>query len=102
MVALEGVDAIAFTGGIGENSQWVRREVCKGLSQFGITLCEQKNQSGAKERRIDAGADQTGTSNGSTTQSIADTRGNVEIWIVPTNEELIVARQTVEALRLKN
>ncbi len=101
MVALEGVDAIAFTGGIGENSQWVRREVCKGLTQFGISLCEQKNQSGAKERRIDSGADQTGTSNIGQSQSIADTRVNVEIWIVPTNEELIVARQTVEALRLK-
>lgn len=91
MVALEGVDAIAFTGGIGENSQWVRREVCKGLSQFGINLCEQKNQSGAKERRIDTGA----------TPSDSAMRGNVEIWIVPTNEELIVARQTVEALRSK-
>lgn len=82
LVALGGVDALAFTGGIGENSQTIRSAVCEGLNDLGIELCNVKNQSGAKERRIDP-----------------ETAGRVSIWIVPTNEELIVARQTVDAVR---
>ena len=87
LVALGGADAIVFTGGIGENSITVRRAVCDGLLDLGIALCETKNQAGDnqagdKERRIDDAA-----------------RGNSQLWIVPTNEELIVARQTVEAIR---
>jgi acetate kinase len=87
LVALGGADAIVFTGGIGENSITVRRAVCDGLLDLGIALCETKNQAGGnqvgeKERRIDDAA-----------------RGKAQLWIVPTNEELIVARQTVEAIR---
>lgn len=82
LVALGGADAIVFTGGIGENSITVRRAVCDGLHDLGIALCETKNQAGEKERRIDDAA-----------------RGKAQLWIVPTNEELIVARQTVEAIR---
>ena len=82
LVALGGADAIVFTGGIGENSITVRRAVCDGLQDLGIALCETKNQAGEKERRIDDAA-----------------RGKSQLWIVPTNEELIVARQTVEAIR---
>ncbi len=87
LVALGGADAIVFTGGIGENSITVRRAVCDGLLDLGIALCETKNQAGDnqagdKERRIDDAA-----------------RGKSQLWIVPTNEELIVARQTVEAIR---
>lgn len=87
LVALGGADAIVFTGGIGENSITVRRAVCDGLLDLGIALCETKNQAGdnqagEKERRIDDAA-----------------RGKSQLWIVPTNEELIVARQTVEAIR---
>jgi acetate kinase len=82
LVALGGADAIVFTGGIGENSITVRRAVCDGLHDLGIALCETKNQAGGKERRIDDVA-----------------RGKSQLWIVPTNEELIVARQTVEAIR---
>jgi acetate kinase len=82
IVALEGVDALAFTGGIGENSITVREAVCRGLHELGIDLCQDKNRQGAKERRIDDSE-----------------RGRVSLWIVPTNEELIVARQTVDAIR---
>lgn len=87
LVALGGADAIVFTGGIGENSITVRRAVCDGLQDLGIALCETKNQAGdnqagEKERRIDDAA-----------------RGKSQLWIVPTNEELIVARQTVEAIQ---
>jgi acetate kinase len=81
LVALGGADALAFTGGIGENSTTIRQAVCQGLGDLGIALCETKNHSGDKERRIDDA-----------------TKGKIQLWIVPTNEELIVARQTVAAI----
>jgi acetate kinase len=81
MMALGGVDAIVFTGGIGENGKRIRQQVCNGLDDLGIRLCPDKNQSGNTERRIDDGV------------------GKVQLWIVPTNEEIVVARQTVEAIR---
>lgn len=73
---------MVFTGGIGENSTTIRQAVCQGLSDLGIVLCSTKNASGDKERRIDDAS-----------------KGKVQLWIVPTNEELIVARQTVAAIR---
>ena len=84
MVALGGVDALAFTGGIGENSTTIRTAVCSALTDLGIAIDPVANQSGPKERRIDDAK-----------------QGKTSIWIVPTNEELIVARQTVEAVRNK-
>ena len=81
MMALGGVDAIVFTGGIGENGKRIRNHVCDSLSDLGIRLCPDKNQSGNTERRIDDGV------------------GKVQLWIVPTNEEIVVARQTMEAIR---
>jgi len=81
LMALGGLDAIVFTGGIGENGARIRKSVCEGLEDLGIQLSETDNSTGATERRIDAST------------------GKVQIWIVPTNEELVVARQTVVAIR---
>ncbi len=81
LMALGGVDAIVFTGGIGENGVGIREAVCHGLGDLGIGLSATSNASGLIERRID------------------DSQGKVQIWIVPTNEELIVARQTVAAIQ---
>lgn len=80
LVALGGCDALVFTGGIGENGQQIRAAVCDGLEELGFTLDATKNQTLSGETRIDA--------DGSRSQ----------IWIMPTNEELIVARQTIAAL----
>lgn len=81
LVALGGCDALVFTGGIGENGTAVRSAVCEGLSELGFHLDDAKNTaSTGKEARIDADS------------------SSMQIWIVPTNEELIVARQTVAAL----
>ena len=80
LMALGGADAIVFTGGIGENGVGIRQSVCQGLEDLGIRLSAIHNTSGPTERRID------------------DSQGKVQIWIVPTNEELIVARQTVAAI----
>jgi acetate kinase len=82
LVVLGGADAIVFTGGIGENSQRIRREVCTGLDWAGITLDEEKN--GAVERDAEV--------------CISSDDSRTQIWVVPTNEEIVVARQTMEAV----
>jgi acetate kinase len=76
LVALGGVDAITFSGGIGENSAEIRAAVLKGLSEFGIEL--------------DAGRNRTIAGEG----SIAKDGSRVGVFVVPANEELIVARET--------
>ncbi len=77
LVALGGLDAIVFTGGIGENGKRIRSAVCSGLSELGIDLDESKNQLGKGESRLDAAT------------------SKAQIWCIPTNEELVVARQTL-------
>ena len=80
LVVLGGCDVLAFTGGMGENGVSLREAICKNLDFAGLILDPQKNQVRAKEARI----------------SKLESTG--EIWIVPTNEELIVARQTEAVL----
>ena len=85
LVELGGCDVLVFTGGIGENGIRIRREVCRDLSELGIELDEARNQSAPPtsetgEARID----------GSGSRS--------QIWVVPTNEELIVAGQVQQLL----
>jgi len=76
LLELGGADVIAFTGGIGENSSRIRSGVCRDLDWFGITLDPKLNAEGACERRV--------STDGS----------RVQVWTVPTNEELVVARQS--------
>lgn len=83
MVELGGLDAIAFTGGIGENSFRIREQVCQGLDSLGI--------------QMDLAANASNTSEISE-RNIAERRGSVSLWIVPTNEELVVARQAFDLL----
>ncbi len=75
--AMGGLDAIAFTAGVGENNPYVRRLATEGLEFMGITLDENANQVRGEEARI----------------STADSP--VAVWVVPTNEELAIARETV-------
>ncbi|APW62984.1 acetate/propionate family kinase [Paludisphaera borealis] len=81
LLELGGADAIVFTGGIGENSQWIRSETCRELEWFGITLDPERNAKGPAERRVSADG------------------SRVEVWTVPTNEELVVARQSEALLK---
>lgn len=81
LVELGGADVIVFTGGIGEHSATIRTSVCRDLDWFGIRLDGPRN----------AAAD------GESCVSHADSR--VAVWALPTNEELIVARQTSEHLK---
>lgn len=80
MTVLGGADAIVFTGGIGENSQRVREGVCRNMEWAGVHLDDTRNQEADGKFRI------------STDES------PVEVWVVPTNEEIVVARQTVDAV----
>ena len=80
LVVLGGADVIAFTGGIGENGVGLRERFCHNLAWAGIVLDHEKNKIRCKETAIHAQSSKT------------------QIWIVPTNEELIVARQTMDAL----
>jgi len=79
LVELGGADLIAFTGGIGENSARVRSGVCAELSELGIELDPTANAAARSECCISSAA------------------SRAQVWVVPTNEELIVARQ-VQAL----
>ena len=82
---LGGADAIVFSGGIGENSSLIRSDVCRNMAWAGIELDEAKNTSVAR------GAEACLSAASSKTQ----------IWVVPTNEEIVVARQSVEAVMKK-
>jgi acetate kinase len=75
LLLLNGADAIVFTGGIGENSATIRAAVCANLDWFGIALDPVRNGEAKGE------------------MAIHDHNSRVQIWIMPTNEELIVARQ---------
>ncbi len=75
--ALDGVDAIAFTAGIGENAPTVRQKVCAHLGYLGITLDEAANAGRGEDCII----------------STQDSR--VKVCVIPTNEELAIARDTV-------
>ncbi len=78
LAVLNGADALVFTGGIGENSDIIRSKVCEGMTYAGIELDPEKNASTREEAVISKDTSQ------------------VQIWIVPTNEELVVARQTAK------
>jgi acetate kinase len=78
--AMGGVEAIAFTGGIGENSARLRSACCAGLGFLGVRLDAEKNESGKGDRLVSAG----------------DSR--VAVLALATNEELIVARRAYRCL----
>jgi acetate kinase len=83
LLELGGADAIVFTGGIGENSVRMRTGVCRDLHWFGIDLDPAANASGPPERKVSAAG------------------SRVEVWTVPTNEEIVVARQARDLLESK-
>ena len=85
LVALGGADALVFTGGIGQNGKAIRAAICKDLDFAGIKIDHDKNLAakGSEETRIFAAG------------------SKAQIWVLPTNEELIVARQTMEVLNKK-
>lgn len=80
VAAMNGIDAIAFTAGVGENDPKVREEVCKYLGYLGITLDPEKNKLRGQE------------------VTITTPESKVKVCVIPTNEELAIARETVALL----
>lgn len=75
--AMGGLDAVIFTGGIGEHSADCRRDVCSNMEFFGIQLDENKN-----------------AANNGAEELISTEGSKVQVWVIPTNEELAIARDT--------
>ena len=76
--ALKGIDVLTFTAGVGENDVNVRAAICEYLAFMGVKIDPELNSKRGKEMKI------------STPDSA------VEVWIVPTNEELMIAQDTAE------
>ena len=74
--ALNGIDVLTFTAGVGENDHVVRASVCEYLGFMGVKLDPEKNKVRGKEMLI----------------STPDSK--VQVWVVPTNEELMIAQDT--------
>ena len=79
--AMNGLDAVLFTGGIGENSWEIREQTCEDMSYFGIEIDKALNKSTRGKLC-----------------KISTPASKVEVWIVPTNEELLIARDTLEMI----
>ena len=80
---LDGPDAIVFTAGIGENSASIRKRILSGLENFGVKIDEEKNKIRGQE--ID----------------IAAPDSKIRVFVIPTNEELTIARDTKEIVKKK-
>jgi acetate kinase len=79
---LNGLDAIVFTAGIGENSSYMRRLICEDLDFLGIQLDIEKNNTRSKD-----------------IQAINNADSKAKILVIPTNEELEIAKQSVELIK---
>jgi acetate kinase len=82
LAAMDGTDAVIFSGGIGENSPRIRSIVCSGLGRLGLELDPAKNV------ELAAGGDGIISTNDS----------RIKIGVIPTNEELLIARDTVRLI----
>jgi acetate kinase len=79
--AMGGLDLLIFTGGIGENSEYIRSEVCREMEFFGIDFNHEKNK-GLKAKEM----------------IITKDKSKVKVIVVPTNEELVIASDTYEVI----
>ncbi|MFS8086850.1 MAG: acetate kinase, partial [Acidobacteriota bacterium] len=82
LAAMNGADAIVFTGGIGENSPEVRANICEELSWLGVQVDAERNNAHTSGREGQISADQS----------------RVGVYVIPTNEELLIARDTVRVV----
>ena len=79
---MNGVDAIAFTAGVGENAAWLRPMVCEYLGYLGVKLDEKANEAAVGEEMLISAED-----------------SKVKVCVIPTNEELAIARETLELVK---
>ena len=78
---LGNVDSIVFTAGIGENDEFVREAVCEGLEPFGIKVDKKENHTRKPGARV-----------------ISTPDSRIPVLVIPTNEELMIARDTKEVI----
>ncbi|MCM1367336.1 MAG: acetate kinase [Roseburia sp.] len=78
--AMGGLDCLVFTGGIGEHTACVRSAVCRDMEFLGVVLDGKKNENPPRDTEVD----------------ISDKKSKVKIFIIPTNEELYIARETLK------
>ena len=79
--ALGGLDCLVFTAGVGENSASMRARICEGLEYLGVKIDPEKNTVRGKEAIISADD------------------SKVTVWVIPTNEELMIAQDTAELVK---
>lgn len=82
--AMNGIDVIVFTAGVGENSAFLRETLCKQLTYLGLELDDELNNARSSEERI-----------------ISTPDSKVDVLVIPTNEELVIARDTYELIKGK-
>ena len=80
IAAMDGIDCLVFTAGIGENTWQVRKLICEGLDFFGIKIDDTKNQQ----------------KNDGNIHELTAEGAKVRVLVIPTNEELVIARETKE------
>lgn len=83
VAAMNGIDCLVFTAGIGENTSVIRKAICEDMEFFGIKIDESKNA----------------MKNDGTIHDISASDSRVKVLIIPTNEELVIARETKELLQ---
>ena len=79
VAAMNGVDAITFTAGVGENAAWLRPMICQYLGYLGAELDEAKSEEAVGVAKV-----------------ISTDTSKVKLCVIPTNEELAIARETLE------
>ena len=80
-VAMSGIDVLTFTAGVGEKSPYSRSEICKQLGVFGIEISGKANLVKGEEAEI------------------SSPNSKVKVFVIPTNEELMIARETAELVK---
>jgi acetate kinase len=81
LASMGGAEAIIFTGGIGENSPDIRARICQGLEWAGVQLDDERNQK-TMGRQAEIGVEGS----------------KLPVWVIPTDEELLIARDTVRCV----
>ena len=80
-IVLGGLDAIVFTGGVGENGYETRQRICDYLKCIGVIINDEDNKVKGHEKKI------------------SSNESKVDVWVIPTNEELMIARDTMNLIQ---
>ena len=80
-ITLCGLDALVFTGGVGENGIETRQRICEYLKAIGVEVDSEANNTRGKETKI------------------SSEQSKVDVWVIPTDEELMIARDTMNLIK---